>query len=234
MPINLSKGQRINLSKNSPINLEKKNDLDYLHVGLGWDVNERAGASFDLDAKVACQRNDGTWCAKYACNFSHKDTPNGAIHHCGDNLTGEGEGDDEVIEIRLSKLPEEIVLVEFFVDIYQGAARKQHFGLVENAFIRLVDMNSKKEICKFTLGPEYNKCTAVLMGTAQRSESGEWEFVAEGIRGTTRRTEAAGWQFFAKQGGERVNPPPRASGTENSSLLSKPPQERETCSCTML
>lgn len=182
MPINLSKGQRINLSKNSPINLAKKEDyLDYLHVGLGWDVKTRGRGNFDLDAMASCKTEDGSYDKNYSCNYSHLDTPNGALHHCGDNLTGEGEGDDEVIQIRLSKLPTNIVYVEFKVAIYDAVKRKQHFGQVENAFIRLVNMSNKEELCRFTLGKEFNLCTAVVMGYVQRNpDNREWEFVAEG------------------------------------------------------
>ena len=181
MPINLSKGQAINLSKNSPINLEKKVDLDRLHVGLGWDVKSHGSGAFDLDAMASCQLFDGTWDKNYACNYSHLTTPNRALHHCGDNLTGEGEGDDEVMEVQLSKLPQTVAQVHFKVVIYDGIKRKQHFGQVENAFIRLVNMNNHRELCRFTLGTEYNLCTAVLMGIVRRSSpTGEWEFVAEG------------------------------------------------------
>uniref|UniRef100_A0A7S4I3N3 TerD domain-containing protein n=1 Tax=Vannella robusta TaxID=1487602 RepID=A0A7S4I3N3_9EUKA len=180
MPINLSKGQTINLSKNSPINLEKKADyLDYLHIGLGWDVKSGSG-NFDLDAMAACQTESGSWDKNYSCNYSHLDTPNGALHHCGDNLTGEGEGDDEVLQIRLSKLPAAINLVQFKVVIYDAVKRKQHFGQVENAFIRLVNMSNHEEICRYTLGKEFDLCTSVVMGCVKRGSNREWEFVAEG------------------------------------------------------
>lgn len=179
-PINLSKGQGINLSKNSPINLEKKKDLDQLHIGLGWDVKKGHG-DFDLDAMASCKTFSGDWDKNYACNYSHLTTPNRALHHCGDNLTGEGEGDDEVMQIQLSKLPETIEMVHFKVIIYDAIKRKQHFGQVDNAFIRLVNMENHKELCRFTLGSEYNLCTGVLMGIVRRSNpGGEWEFVAEG------------------------------------------------------
>lgn len=181
-PINLKKGQAINLTKK--INLEKKEDpIENLHVGLGWDVNQGYGAAFDLDALAYCKTKDGNWDQQYACNYSQLDTPNGALHHCGDNITGEGEGDDEIIQVKLSKLPSNIVLVRFQVAIYNAKKRKQHFGQVQNAFIRLVNLDNGQELCRFTLSnSEYAGFTKVLMGIVRRSEAdpGKWEFIAEG------------------------------------------------------
>ena len=179
-PINLKKGQAISLTKK--INLEKKElSIDNLHVGLGWDVSARGGVDFDLDALAYCQKQDGSWDTSYACNYSQLDTPNGALHHCGDNLTGEGEGDDEVIEVKVSKLPPHIVLVRFQVSIYDAVKRKQHFGKVQNAFIRLVNMDTHEELCRYTLSDdEFSGYTKVLMGIVRRTANNDWEFVAEG------------------------------------------------------
>ena len=217
--IDLSKGQTFDLSKGDDKTERKKKLLDHMHVGLGWDVKKGGGVNFDLDVKVASQRADGTWDPDYACNYSHKVTPDKAIKHCGDNLTGEGSKDDEVIKIHLSKLPPQIVLVEFFVEIYQARQRRQHFGQVHNAFIRLVDRhNHKKEVCRFTLGHEYDMYTSVLMGTARRNASGDWGFVAEG-----------------KPRGEKLKLlNARARATEASSLIANRQEERETCNCNIM
>merc|ERR1711879_214456 len=143
--------------------------------------------------------------------------PKKEIHHCGDNLTGEGSGDDEVIKIKLSKLPENIVLVQFYVDIYEGMSRKQHFGNVRNAFIRLLDKDDdKKEICRYTLGPEFDMYTGVVMGSAQRTSSGEWEFVAEG-----------------KPIGNKIAMN-SARSSETTSLMSRPQDDNDGCSCVIL
>eukprot|EP00339_Tiarina_fusa_P019447 CAMPEP_0117036598 /NCGR_PEP_ID=MMETSP0472-20121206/25910_1 /TAXON_ID=693140 ORGANISM="Tiarina fusus, Strain LIS" /NCGR_SAMPLE_ID=MMETSP0472 /ASSEMBLY_ACC=CAM_ASM_000603 /LENGTH=181 /DNA_ID=CAMNT_0004746391 /DNA_START=22 /DNA_END=567 /DNA_ORIENTATION=- len=177
MPINLSKGQTINLSK---INLEKKETpIDFLHVGLGWDVNQRAGAAFDLDAMAYCKNTAGKWDKDYSCNYSQLDTPGGAIHHCGDNLTGAGEGDDEVMQVRLSKLPAHISTVRFQVAIYDAKKRNQTFGQVQNAFIRLVNLNNNQELCRYTLSNEFSSFGTVAMAEVNRTSDG-WNFVALG------------------------------------------------------
>ena len=179
-PINLSKGGKINLTKSNPINLAKKESLDFLHIGLGWDVKQGGGDNLDLDAMAVSINTDGKANPKYACNFSQLSTPDKAIHHLGDNLTGEGEGDDEVMQVYLSRLPQEIAEVHFRVVIYQAATRGQHFGQVSNAFIRLVDMSTRTELCRYTLGNEFSLASAVSMGFVRRQASGEWEFEAEG------------------------------------------------------
>lgn len=176
MPIDLTKGQKINLSK---INLDKKQTLENIHVGLGWDVNSTKGAPFDLDAMVYSLNSSGKWDENYACNYSHLDTPNGAIHHCGDNLTGEGEGDDEVIWVKLSKLPAHIVKLRFMVVIYDAVKRRQTFGQVRNAFIRVVDQNGNTELCRYTLSNEFSQFYNITFAELDRNGN-EWEFTAVG------------------------------------------------------
>lgn len=188
MGINLEKGQRISLSKEAP-------GLTKLMCGLGWDVAKRAGGGFfgafsntpecDLDASVIClDSNDNVRDASniiYFGNLSHK---SGAITHLGDNLTGAGEGDDEQILIDLSRLPKEITKLVLTVNIYDCAARKQDFSLVQNAFVRLVNTSNNQELAKYKLsGSEYKGMTGMLMAEIY-NHNNEWKMsaVGNGIR----------------------------------------------------
>merc|ERR1711974_216029 len=123
---------------------------------------------------AACYDSNGNSIQEYSCNYSHLDTPNGALHHCGDNLTGEGEGDDVVIQVDLTKLPKNIASVSFFVTIYESKKRGQHFGMVQNAFIRLVNMKTNKELCRYTLDNSYGGLSRVIMGYVSRIGN-EWQ-----------------------------------------------------------
>ena len=116
----------------------------------------------------------------YFGNLKHK---SGTVNHMGDNLTGAGDGDDEQIVIDLSKVPEQYDKIEIVVNIYQAVQRKQHFGMIENAFIRLVDARNNNEICKYNLTENYSGMTAMIFGEVYR-HNGEWKFNAIG-NGTT-------------------------------------------------
>ena len=184
MGINLQKGQRISLSKEAP-------GLTKLICGLGWDVAKRSGGGlfgafssapdYDLDASVICldqnaKLNDRANVV-YFGNLSHR---SGAITHLGDNLTGAGEGDDEQILVDLSRMPSQIVKLVFTVNIYDCIARKQDFGQVKNAFVRLVNQSNNQELAKYNLsGSEYKGMTGMIMAEIYKHND-EWKMAALG------------------------------------------------------
>ncbi len=184
MAINLEKGQRISLKKEAP-------GLTNVMCGLGWDVAQPSGGglsgviagpkNFDLDASVVCLDKNNKVGNKqnlvYYANLRH---PSGAINHCGDNLTGKGEGDDEQILVYLENIPPEIVKLAFVVNIYHSVERKQDFGQVKNAFVRLVNMANNQEIARYNLsGGEYAGQTGMIMAEIYR-DNGEWQMEAIG------------------------------------------------------
>ena len=144
MPISLKKGQKVSLTKGNP-------GLKNVVVGLGWDTNAYdTGSDFDLDAAAFCLTDSGKVASQndfvFFGNLSH---PSGAITHLGDNLTGAGDGDDEQIKIDLSKVPAEITKIAFTVTIYEAEARRQNFGQVSNAFVRIFDENTGEELLRY-------------------------------------------------------------------------------------
>ena len=157
MSISLQKGQKVSLSKESK-------GLSNVLVGLGWDaVEQRSGlfglfkaADIDCDATAILLKN-GKFVDKtdvvYFGNLVHK---SGTVRHMGDNLTGEGEGDDEQILIELSRVPQEYDKIVIVVNIYSAVQRKQHFGMIKNAFIRIVDGSTNREMCKYDLTENYS------------------------------------------------------------------------------
>lgn len=188
MSISLQKGQKVSLSKDN-VGLSKT------IVGLGWDeVKQTGGGLFgalfggnqqaiDCDASAILLKN-GKFVDKkdlvYFGNLKHK---SGTVNHQGDNLTGAGEGDDEQIIIDLSRVPMEYDRIVIVVNIYHAVQRKQHFGMIKNAFIRLVDARNNKELCKYNLTENYSGVTAMIFGEIYR-HNGEWKFNAIG-NGTT-------------------------------------------------
>ncbi len=174
MPINLTKGQKVDLTKGNP-------GLKNIMIGLGWDVNAfDSGANFDLDASVFMVGENGKCPTDqefiFYGNLKHK---SGSVEHMGDNLTGEGDGDDEQIKIDLSKIPENIARVAFTVTIYDAENRRQNFGQVSNAYIRIVDTVTNQEIIRYDLGEDFSIETAVVVGEIYRI-NGEWKFNAIG------------------------------------------------------
>ena len=174
MPINLTKGQKVDLTKGNP-------GLKNIMIGLGWDVNAfDSGANFDLDASVFMVGENGKCPTDqefiFYGNLKHK---SGSVEHMGDNLTGEGDGDDEQIKIDLSKIPENIARVAFTVTIYDAENRRQNFGQVSNAYIRIVDTITNQEIIRYDLGEDFSIETAVVVGEIHRI-NGEWKFNAIG------------------------------------------------------
>lgn len=174
MPINLTKGQKVDLTKGNP-------GLKNLMVGLGWDVNEfDSGADFDLDAAAFLLGSNGKVTSDndfiFYGNLEHN---SGSVNHMGDNLTGDGDGDDEQIQIDLSKIPANIEKISFTVTIYDADVRKQNFGQVSNAFIRIVDESTNQELIKYDLGEDFSIETAVVVGELYR-HNGQWKFNAIG------------------------------------------------------
>ena len=174
MAINLSKGQKVDLTKGNP-------GLKNIMVGLGWDVNAfDSGADFDLDAAAFMLGANGKCPTDkefvFYGNLSH---PSGAVNHMGDNLTGEGEGDDEQVQVDLSKVPANVEKIAFTVTIYDAETRKQNFGQVSNAFIRLVDEANAAELIRYDLGEDFSIETAVVVGELYRNGA-EWKFNAIG------------------------------------------------------
>ena len=174
MPINLSKGQKVDLTKGNP-------GLKNIMVGLGWDVNAfDSGADFDLDAAAFMTGTNGKCpTEKEFVFYGNLEHPSGAIKHMGDNLTGAGDGDDEQIEVDLTKIPQNVEKVAFTVTIYDSDVRRKNFGLFTNAFIRIVDYATATELIRFYLGVDFTIETAVVVGELYR-HNGEWKFNAIG------------------------------------------------------
>ena len=174
MGINLSKGQKVSLTKDNP-------GLKKVVVGLGWDINAfDTGGDFDLDAAAFCLTESGKVSRQedfvFYGNLKH---PSGGIEHLGDNLTGAGDGDDEQIRIDLSRVPENIVKIAFTATIYDAETRRQNFGQVNNAFIRIYNEETGEEMLKYDLGEDFSVETAAVFGELYR-HNGEWKFNAIG------------------------------------------------------
>lgn len=171
--INLSKGQKINLSKSKP-------SLKKIMIGLGWDTAKYSGsADFDLDASVFLQDENGKTLPENFIFYNNLRSPDGSVVHQGDNRTGEGEGDDEQIFIDLEKVPAHIKKIAITVTIDSADQRRQNFGLVENAFCRLVNNDTDTEEARFDLGEEFSVETAVVIGELYKYNN-DWNFRAIG------------------------------------------------------
>lgn len=174
MPINLSKGQKVDLTKGNA-------SLNHIMVGLGWDVNAfDSGADFDLDASAfMCGANGKCPTEKEFVFYGNLEHPSGAVKHQGDNLTGEGDGDDEQIFVDLKAIPESVDKIAFTVTIYEAQERRQNFGQVSNAYIRIVDEDTNQELIRYDLGEDFSIETAIVVGELYR-HNGEWKFNAIG------------------------------------------------------
>ncbi|ABW10510.1 MULTISPECIES: TerD family protein [Parafrankia] len=173
MGVSLSKGGNVSLTKEAP-------GLTNIIVGLGWDVRTTTGADFDLDASAIACRADGKVVSDgHFIFFNNLKSPEGAIEHQGDNLTGEGEGDDEKINVDLAGLPTEIDKIVFPVSIYDADSRSQSFGQVRNAFIRVVNAAGQAEIARYDLTEDASTETAMVFGEVYR-HGAEWKFRAVG------------------------------------------------------
>lgn len=174
MPISLSKGQKVSLTKGNP-------GLKNVVVGLGWDTNAYdSGADFDLDASAFLlsatgKVSDSSDFVFYG-NLKHA---SGSVQHMGDNLTGEGEGDDEQIKVDLSLVPASVSKIAFTATIYDAEKRNQNFGQVSNAYIRIYNELTNEEILRYDLGEDFSIETAIVFGELYKN-NGEWKFNAIG------------------------------------------------------
>ena len=174
MPVNLQKGQKVSLTKGNP-------GLKKVVVGLGWDVNQfDTGGDFDLDAAAFLLTDTGKVSRQedfvFFGNLKH---PSESVQHMGDNLTGAGDGDDEQIKIDLSKVPENITKIAFTVTIYEPVQRRQNFGQINNAFIRIYNEDTGEEMLRYDLGEDFSIETAAVFGEVYKNGS-EWKFNAIG------------------------------------------------------
>jgi len=171
--VSLTKGGNVSLTKEAP-------GLTAVTVGLGWDARTTDGKPFDLDASaIACNAAGKVLSDSYFVFFNNLKSPDGSIEHTGDNLTGEGEGDDEQIKVNLVAVPGEIDKVIFLVSIYEADSRAQSFGQVRNAFIRVVNQASNTEIARYDLSEDASTETAMLFAELYRNGP-DWKFRAVG------------------------------------------------------
>ncbi|MBD2138181.1 TerD family protein [Anabaena sp. FACHB-1237] len=176
MAISLSKGQRVSLDKVAP-------GLTEIFVGLGWDVKVMdTGFDFDLDASAfLLGKNDKLISDNHFIFYNNLTSPDPAksIEHTGDNLTGVGDGDDEVIKINLQKVPADVQKIVITVTIHEAAERRQNFGQVQNAFVRVVNLQNEQEVIRYDLVEDYSIETALIMAELYRKD-GEWRLNAVG------------------------------------------------------
>ncbi|QSF45438.1 TerD family protein [Paenibacillus tianjinensis] len=186
MAINLSKGQKIDLTKSNP-------GLTKITVGLGWDTNKYdGGKDFDLDVSVFLTNASGK-VAKESnfIFFNNKQNENGSVIHTGDNRTGDGEGDDEQIQVDLPNIPADVEKIAFTITIYEAEQRSQNFGQVSRSYVRILNEANGEELIRFDLGEDFSIETGVVVGELYRN-AGEWKFSAigsgykDGLAGLTR------------------------------------------------
>ena len=173
MGVSLTKGGNVSLTKSAP-------GLTAVAVGLGWDIRTTTGVDFDLDASAILAGVDGKVLSdKHFVFFNNMKSVDGSVEHTGDNVTGEGEGDDEVIKVNLAAVPAEVDKIVFPVSIYEGGSRAQSFGQVRNAFIRVVNQADNAEIARYDLSEDASTETAMVFGELYRNGA-EWKFRAVG------------------------------------------------------
>ncbi|MEU8567509.1 TerD family protein [Streptomyces pathocidini] len=182
MGVSLSKGGNVSLTKEAP-------NLTAVIVGLGWDARTTTGTDFDLDASALLTNAEG----KVGSDgnfvfFNNLKSPDGSVEHTGDNLTGEGEGDDEQLKVNLAAVPQDVQKIVFPVSIYEAESRQQSFGQVRNAFIRVVNQADNNELARYDLSEDASTETAMVFGELYRNGA-EWKFraigqgYASGLRG---------------------------------------------------
>jgi tellurium resistance protein TerD len=178
MSVSLSKGANVSLSRTDP-------GLKQVAVGLGWNARSTSGDDFDLDAIAFMVKEDGKVRKDEDFIFYNNLVSScGSVKHTGDNRSGAGDGDDEVVEVNLTKVPADIAKVVFSVTIHEADARRQNFGMVSGAFIRIVNDERGTEIARYDLSEEASTETAMIFGEIYR-HSGEWKFraIGQGFRG---------------------------------------------------
>ena len=174
MAISLQKGQRVDLTKDRP-------SLKNVLIGLGWDINHYDGETdFDLDASAFMTKANGKVGNEndfiFYGNLNHV---SGSVQHMGDNRTGEGDGDDEVIKVQLDKIPSDYDTISFTVTIYEAEKRLQNFGMVENAYVHLIDEDTGEELVRFDLTEDFSTETALVVAEIYKRD-GQWKFAAIG------------------------------------------------------
>ena len=172
MGVTLAKGGNVSLTKAAP-------NLTQVQVGLGWDARSTTGAPFDLDASALLCANGRVLGDAYFIFYNNLTSPEGSVEHQGDNLTGEGEGDDEGVVGNLDLVPQQVDKVVFAVSIYEAGARLQSFGQVRNAYIRVVNLADGSELARYDLTEDASNETAMIFGELYRYQ-GEWKFRAVG------------------------------------------------------
>lgn len=173
MSVSLTKGGNVSLTKEAP-------GLSAVTVGLGWDARTTDGQEFDLDASaIICGADGKVVSDKHFVFFNNLTSPDGAVTHTGDNLTGEGAGDDEQIKVNLTGLPAEVDKIVFPVSIYNAESGGQSFGQVRNAFIRVVNQGDNSELARYDLSEDASTETAMVFGELYRNGA-EWKFRAVG------------------------------------------------------
>ena len=173
MGVNLTKGGNVSLTKQAP-------GLNAVVVGLGWDARTTDGRAFDLDASaIVCDADGRVLSDQHFVFFNNRTSPEGAVVHSGDNLTGEGSGDDEQITVTLGSLPAQAGRVVFPVSIYEADSAGQTFGQVRNAFIRVVNSADNNELARYDLSEDASTETAMVFGELYRNGE-EWKFRAVG------------------------------------------------------
>ncbi|PSB56432.1 TerD family protein [Chamaesiphon polymorphus] len=176
MAVSLAKGQRVSLEKIAP-------GLTEIFVGLGWDVKAvDTGVDFDLDASVfLLGSNEKLISDKHFIFYNNLTSPDAAksVEHTGDNLTGAGEGDDEMVKVNFKQVPAEVDKIVVAVTIHEAQERKQNFGQVQNAFVRIVDLQTEQEVVRYDLVEDYSTETALIMAELYRKD-GEWRLNAVG------------------------------------------------------
>jgi tellurium resistance protein TerD len=171
--VSLTKGGNISLTKQAP-------GLSAVVVGLGWDARTTDGQAFDLDASaIVCNPDGRALTDKHFVFFNNLTSPEGAVQHSGDNLTGEGGGDDEQVRVNLGGLPAEADKIVFAASIYEADAAGQTFGQVRNAFIRVVNQADDAELARYDLSEDASTETAMVFGELYRSGA-DWKFRAVG------------------------------------------------------
>ncbi|GAA2743758.1 MULTISPECIES: TerD family protein [Kitasatospora] len=172
MSVTLAKGGNVSLTKAAP-------NLTQVQIGLGWDARSTTGAPFDLDASALLCAGGRVLGDEYFVFYNNLKSPEGSVEHQGDNLTGDGDGDDEVVQVFLDLVPTQIDKVVFAVSIYDADARVQNFGQVANAYIRVVNLTDGAEIARYDLSEDASTETAMIFGELYRYQ-GEWKFRAVG------------------------------------------------------
>lgn len=178
MAISLSKGGNVSLTKSAP-------GLTNILIGLGWDARATDGAGFDLDASGFMLTTEGK--VRSDADFIFFNQPasaDGSVKHLGDNTTGAGDGDDEQITVDLTKVPADVDKIAIAVTIHDAEVRKQSFGMVSQAFVRVVNASDNAEIVRYDLSEDFSIETALIFGEIYRN-SGEWKFraVGQGFQG---------------------------------------------------